>query len=140
MNWIAAALISSILWGLNYALGERLMKTLNISTLVLLYSFSNFLFAIVYNLYTKKIFSDIKVIHLNIAGILLGFVFSGIFANLLTYFATKEKNASLAGLIEICYPVFTAIIAYLLFGEKQLSSSSMIGAVFIFTGIILIAR
>lgn len=49
-----------------------------------------------------------------------------------------NKNATLAGLIEISYPVFIILFAYLLFKENQLSISAAAGGSLIFLGIFII--
>ncbi len=61
-----------------------------------------------------------------------------ILAELFIGFSIVSKNASLAGLIEISYPIFTALFAYVLFKESQLDTATMIGGVLIFSGVVTI--
>jgi drug/metabolite transporter (DMT)-like permease len=49
--------------------------------------------------------------------------------------SVKAKNATLAGLIEICYPVFIAIFSFILFKESHVTSSVLVGGLLIFAGI-----
>lgn len=48
------------------------------------------------------------------------------------------KNATLAALIEISYPVFVVLFAWILFGEYHLTPRVMLGAGLIITGVLLI--
>ena len=59
-------------------------------------------------------------------------------ANGLSYLAIRHKNASLVAFIEIAYPLFTLIFAYLLFREFQLTAISMVGALLILVGVIVL--
>ena len=53
-------------------------------------------------------------------------------------YSIQGKNATLAGLIEISYPLFIALFAYFLFGEMQIGVASALGGVLIFAGVALI--
>lgn len=61
-----------------------------------------------------------------------------VMANLISYYAISSKNATMASLIEISYPVFTAFFAFAIFKEIQFNITSLIGAFFIFAGVILV--
>jgi drug/metabolite transporter (DMT)-like permease len=50
-------------------------------------------------------------------------------------YSIQGKNATLAGLIEITYPLFIALFAYFAFGEAQLSLASALGGTLIFAGV-----
>jgi drug/metabolite transporter (DMT)-like permease len=52
--------------------------------------------------------------------------------------AIGEKNATLASLIEISYPVFVAIFAWLFFRETQFNLAAILGGVMIIGGIAVI--
>lgn len=61
-----------------------------------------------------------------------------IFAELCIGFSITAKNATLAGLIEISYPIFIALFSYLLFKDNQLTPGSIAGALLIFSGIFVV--
>jgi len=50
----------------------------------------------------------------------------------------RGRNATLASLIEISYPAFVAIFAWLLFREWQLNAGVLAGAALVFAGTALI--
>jgi drug/metabolite transporter (DMT)-like permease len=56
----------------------------------------------------------------------------------LIYYAISLKNATAVNLIEISYPVFTLIFAYIIMKEVQINVSTLIGGLMIFFGIGLI--
>jgi drug/metabolite transporter (DMT)-like permease len=60
-----------------------------------------------------------------------------ILAELAIGFSITEKNATLAGLIEISYPIFIAIFAYFILKEK-VSLTTIIGGILIFVGVFVI--
>jgi drug/metabolite transporter (DMT)-like permease len=60
-------------------------------------------------------------------------------ANAFSYLAIREKNASLVALLEISYPLFTILFAYLLFREFQLTTASTFGAILMLGGAALLA-
>jgi drug/metabolite transporter (DMT)-like permease len=57
---------------------------------------------------------------------------------LLLFLAIGGKNATLASLIEITYPVFVALFAFVLFREVHLTASVLVGAGLVFAGVFLI--
>jgi len=61
-------------------------------------------------------------------------------ANLLSFLAIQNKNATLASLIEISYPFFVAFFAWLLFRDAQLSWPTALGGFLILAGIAIIYR
>src|SRR5690606_32944924 len=58
---------------------------------------------------------------------------------LLVYIAIQMKNASLVGLIEITYPLFTLLFAYLLFRDVQITPWTAAGGMLILSGVAIIA-
>jgi drug/metabolite transporter (DMT)-like permease len=50
----------------------------------------------------------------------------------------RGRNATLASLIEISYPAFVAVFAWLLFREWQLNAGVLLGALLVFAGCTLI--
>mgnify|MGYP006780270973 CR=1 FL=1 len=56
----------------------------------------------------------------------------------LLYMAVRGRNATLASLIEISYPAFVAVFAWLLFREWQLNSGVLLGALLVVAGSTLI--
>jgi drug/metabolite transporter (DMT)-like permease len=67
-------------------------------------------------------------------------ILCGLAGGLLSYLAIQQKNASLAAFVEICYPLFVVLFAYLFFHEVQLSPRQAVGAALIFAGLLFVGR
>ena len=52
----------------------------------------------------------------------------------------EAKNATVASLIEVTYPLFTAFFAWALFRQTTLNAATIIGGLFIFAGVLIVAR
>jgi len=70
--------------------------------------------------------------------LLLGGIATAILADVFIALSITNKNATLAGLVEISYPIFIALFAYLLFKQTQLNTATIIGGILIFTGVFII--
>lgn len=137
-RWVLAACLGAVFWGLNYALSGKLVRTHHVVSILFLYTAAE---AIVFGLYASVagiLASDVQSMTRREWITFAVFALCGVLAHLCSYFATQEKNATLAGLLESTYPIFTAIAAYLLFGETQFSKRSVLGALLIFAGILLV--
>ncbi len=53
-------------------------------------------------------------------------------------YSISLKNATMANIIEISYPVFTFFFAWLLFRDVQLNTAAALGGLLIFSGIAVI--
>ena len=138
--WALLAISASAVWGLTYVLGEQIYKKISVITSLSLATFiSGFvMLAVAYATgYLKKDFitltTDRRILGLSIAEAICLML-----AELLIGFSIANKNATLAGLIEISYPLFIAIFAYLIFKESQVTFSTIIGGLLIFSGVFVI--
>lgn len=68
---------------------------------------------------------------------MIGAIVVMLIAELFIGFSITAKSATLAGLIEISYPIFIALFSYLLF-KSQVSTSTIIGGIIVFAGIFVI--
>jgi drug/metabolite transporter (DMT)-like permease len=139
--WLTYAIAAAILWGLDYSFTEKIFKD-KISPLTLLAAqmlVAPLIFLIVgiKPHLRKEISMIISTPSLLFITILIIVTITA--ANFLMYLAIHDKNATLAGLIELCYPVFTAIFTLVLFKENHLNLSIVIGAILIFTGAAIIS-
>ena len=57
---------------------------------------------------------------------------------LLIYMAIGEKNATLASLIEISYPFFVAVFAWLFFRETHFNLATLLGGLMILGGVAVV--
>ncbi len=138
--WIIFALGASILWGLTYVLNDHVYKKISVVsslTIGLLIS-GVILFIVAVSTGVLKrdvnaIFSSNKLLYLVIAQTAI-FILAELFIGL----SIAGKNATLAGLIEISYPIFIAIFAYFLYKENQVNLGTLIGGILIFSGVAVV--
>ena len=137
--WIIFALGASIFWGITYALNEEIYKKISVSTYLAIASLFIFITTLFISYFSDTLKSDL----LSIASSkrLLLYVGLGIVgliaAELLIGSSIHAKNATLAGLIEISYPLFIALFSYIFF-KHSITIPTIVGGVIIFAGIFVI--
>ncbi len=139
--WFFYALGASILWGIGYVLSEKLLKSgftpafMMLSSGVITLPF--YLLLVVYLGQLQGglglLFSDKNNL---ILMCLVGFTVVG--GNFLIFMSIYEKNATMASIIEITYPLFTCLFAWLILRQVQIGWQTAIGGLFILAGIIII--
>lgn len=137
MTWFFYALASAVLWGLSYALYEQLVKTISAASAMLYTGLGGFAIYALWASFNKSLLPDWQVIR---AGgfelkTILALIFINSLANLLMIFSLQQKNATLAGMIEITYPLFTALFAWVLFRQMQFTAGAVLGFLLIASGI-----
>ena len=138
--WIIFALSASILWGLSYVLFEQIYKKISVATSLWIVCLIMFFAMLFLSVFSGKIKPDLQAIFQSkkLMWLLAGGVATAIAADLCIAFSITNKNATLAGLIEISYPLFIALFAYLLFKESQLTTATIVGGVLVFSGSFII--
>lgn len=138
--WLLLALGASLLWGLNYVIAEKAMLRIAPLTLMALELVFAALAATVLALATGSLRSDTTLLaHDRTAMMLVGAsVLAFTAANTAIFFSIATKNATLAGLVEISYPLFITLFTWLLFRESHLNSAVVTGAVLIAAGVMVI--
>ena len=138
MAWFFYALGSAALWGYSYALSDKVMRYgIKPIFLMCLTGIFYLIFSIVIAHFSGHLKSGMQLINsdksilFEILILAACYVIGAYFINM----AIHLKNASLANLIEISYPIFTIIFAYFLMKEVQINLSTMIGGLLIFSGI-----
>ncbi|MCD8562761.1 MAG: EamA family transporter [Alphaproteobacteria bacterium] len=141
MNWILYALSASVLWGFGYAFSERIIKNdLPTSFFVLTQGVIGVVIYLGLSLYMGTLRTGIETLQANPKLILslVAVASSTMLGVFLIYMAILHKNASMANLIEITYPLFTMFFAWLLFRDVQINWSTALGGLLIFCGVGLI--
>lgn len=142
MAWFYAALASAIIWGFSYALGEKILKGSAITPAFLMtitgiiYAAGSIALAMALGQFKtgwNAVLADHKLFF-NILIVAVSYVIGA----WLIYLSISLKDATLANLIEVSYPIFTAIFAYILYRESQLNYWTGMGGVLILAGIALI--
>ncbi|HEX2752406.1 MAG TPA: DMT family transporter [Alphaproteobacteria bacterium] len=135
--WIVYAISAAVLWGLSYTMTEQVMKKLSAMSVMFFCSLGGALFALTAGLLLGSFKRDWQIIktaglELKLLGACVAVV---IVANVFILLSIKAKNATMAGMIEITYPLFTAIFAWVLFKEAQMTTGTLIGFMLIVVGV-----
>jgi drug/metabolite transporter (DMT)-like permease len=139
--WLIYAIAASLCWGMSYAASTPIMKK-GFSPLVFFFGYSLFgLLGATAALLTSGRFSSALRLEGMDRGDYGWFLFSvggSAFGAYLTYAAMSAKNPTLASLIEISYPLFVVLFAWLFFREMQLNAMTMIGGALVLAGVAVI--
>jgi len=136
--WYLPAILAALVWGLHYPLIENALRHVSLTTVVLLTAVPMALVAL---LFPTRLAADWRAVMALPAGgrLLIGAIaLTSLAGTVLLYLAVRGRNATLASLIEISYPAFVAIFAWLLFREWQLNAGVLAGAALVFAGTALI--
>jgi drug/metabolite transporter (DMT)-like permease len=140
MSWFLLAVLASLLWGVCYSIDERLFKEISVPTaLAINHLFAGILFGI-WTWHDGSMRTTIQTVTSSAwaAKLLISAVLINTTAGFFICRSIADKNASLASLIEISYPIFTVLFSYLLFRENNLTWATAMGGMLIFAGIYLI--
>lgn len=135
--WLLYATFASVFWGITYSLNEQLYKHISIfSSFVLISALSTVAFTII-ALANGTFQKDMSTLASNNLALILivssasAFILAEVFIGL----SITGKNATLAGLIEISYPIFIILFSYLIFRESHLNLGTLLGGALVFFGI-----
>lgn len=137
-GWVVLGLAAGSGWGMSYLLYEKFLLKLPIS-LVMAMAGSVSLTVFGFVALFKGHFAELKNVA-NSAGLIwafIGVMVLNITANASILTAVHMSNASRAAFLEISYPLFTLLFAYLIFKEMQLSPLGMVGGGLIMLGVLV---
>ena len=137
--WVFLAISASLFWGLSYVLNEEIYKRISVYTAICVLSLASFLITLGLAAFNGNLKSDLVAIGSSktLAFYLLGGIFALLLAELCIGFSIVAKNATVAGLIEVSYPLFIALFSYFLF-KHQITMPTVIGGMVIFLGIFIV--
>lgn len=139
--WFVYALSAAVIWGVSYAAsGRAIERGIPPILFFTLYAGVATLMGVGSLLVTGKfgqLFHIRRTIGDDWVWLLIAVITSGVGA-LLIYLAIGEKNATLASLIEISYPLFVAFFAWAFFREVQFNGMTIVGAVLILGGVAVV--
>ena len=132
--WYVTALAAALVWGIHYPLVDFALKRVSVfsvlllSVLPVLLLMPVFLRDLARDLDTVRALPGAEQAMIAVIGLtsLLGAV--------LLYLSIAGKNATLASLIEITYPVFVAFFAYVMFRHIHLNASVIVGGLLVIAG------
>jgi len=136
--WFFCALGTAVMWGFGYALSEKVMKdSFHPLFLMVVTGFLYLGLSLIAAYCTNNLKGGFQEIVNNPPSLisLLLVSLSVVIGSFLIYYAISLKNATMVNLIEITYPVFTLIFAYIIMKEVQITPATMFGGLLIFAGI-----
>jgi len=138
--WIIFSVLAAITWGFDYAFAGQVTKKISVTSFLAIQLFFAFLLTAIVAAFSGHLKKDLLVV--NSTRQLLAYMIFGIIAftagNLFILGSIQAKSATLAGMVEISYPLFIALFSYLLFKENQLNAATIFGGVLIFLCVFVI--
>lgn len=136
--WFLMAIGAAIAWGIGYNLDAQLMKAgispvflMIVHIVVMLPLYIYYAFAVGEpGKELKIILSDKRLILIAVTGSMT--ILGGSF---LILSSISEKNATVSSMIEISYPFFVALFAWLVFRENHINAWTALGGLLIFCGV-----
>lgn len=139
--WLYYALAASTIWGINYVFAEKLLeKGFPISLLMALESALAFPIFLGLSYMKNEATSGFTMLKQDPQTLwLLGAVIVAFLsANFFVFSSIQAKNATLAGLIEITFPIFVILFTWLFFKEVHLNLYSAAGGLLVMLGVAII--
>lgn len=136
--WYLAALGAAVVWGIHYPLIAHAMKHVSLPTVLVLSVLPLFVLG---PFFYRPVLADLHSLGELGWGVrvpILVLSVTSLLGTVLLYIAVGGKNATLAAMIEISYPVFVALFSWLLFREMQINASVLAGALLVFAGVAII--
>jgi drug/metabolite transporter (DMT)-like permease len=133
--WYVTALGAALVWGIHYPLVDHALKRISPVSVLLLTALPVLLVAPFFH---RAIAADYAVwsgMEAGAKGTVLALALTSLIGSVLLFLSISGKNATLASLIEISYPVFVAVFAFVLFREIQISRSVVVGGLLVFAGV-----
>ncbi len=132
--WYVAALGAAVTWGVYYPLVDMAFTRISLYSVILLSMIPVFL---VMPLFMRTLSNDIetvKALPSSEQWVILSLGLIGLFGEVMVYLAITGKNATLASLIEMTYPLFVVLFAWLFYRQMHVTVSVFIGGLMILVG------
>lgn len=137
MSWIILAICAAMFWGISYALVGELLKSFTMPFILLVSAVSVATYSLVAGLFMGGFSQDVQTARKMEAatGYLLASGIITICAQFFILNSIKAKNATMAAMVEVTYPVFTALFIWAFFREAQLTAGTAFGGLLILAGV-----
>lgn len=126
------------MWGFGYALSEKVMKdSFHPLFIMVVTGFLYLTLSLAAAAFTNNLKHELNTVLNNPSSLIsvLLVSLSVVIGSFLILYAISLKNATMVNLIEITYPVFTLIFAYIIMKEVQITPATLFGGLLIFAGI-----
>lgn len=137
--WYLAALGAAVIWGIHYPLIGNALRTVS-PVSVLLLSVAPIVLIVPW--FHREILADCRALlalDWSSRAAILSIAATSTLATVLLLLSIGSKNATLASLVEISYPLFVALFTFVIFRENHMTASALAGGALILAGVALIA-
>lgn len=138
LPWYVAALGAAVVWGIHYPLLDYALKRISLVSVLFLTAVPIALLAPFFYKTLAADYQAFRELAWRAQAPILALTVTTVAGAVLLLLSIAGKNATFASLIEISYPVFVVLFAWLLFREVHLSASVVAGGVLVFAGVALI--
>ena len=132
--WYLTALAAALVWGIHYPLVDFALKRVSIFSVLLLSVLPILLLMPVFLRDLARDLDAVRALPGSEQGMIAAIGLTSLLGAVLLYLSIAGKNATLASVIEITYPVFVAVFAYVIFRQVHLNASVVIGGLMVMTG------
>lgn len=138
LPWYMTALGAAMIWGLHYPLVDSALKRLSPIGVLMLTAIPILLVSALFYRHLAADYQAIKGMDWGSRLLVIALSVTSIVGSLLLYMSIGSRNATLASVIEISYPLFVVLFSYLLFRQAHLNASVLAGGALVFAGVTLI--
>ena len=138
LPWYVSAIGAALIWGVHYPLIDHALKKISLFSVLALTIIPILLLV---PFFASDISQDLRTFNslpTNDRLLILAIGITSTLASVLLFMSIDTKNATLASLIEITYPIFVVFFAWLLFRHVHVNMSVVIGGLLIMSGATLI--
>ncbi|BAV32998.1 membrane protein [Sulfuricaulis limicola] len=136
--WYVTALGAALVWGVHYPLVDHALKKLSLVSVLLLTALPIVVLGLFFHRTLAADYAVWTTLGTGTRARVLALALTSLLGSVLLFLSIAGKNATLASLIEISYPVFVALFAWLLFREIHINPSVIIGGLLVFAGVVMI--
>ena len=132
--WYVTALAAALIWGIHYPLVDFALKRISVFSVLLLTVVPVLLLTPLFLRDVVQDLNSVRSLPVTEQGTIAAIALTSLLGAVLLYLSIAGKNATLASLIEITYPVFVVFFSYILFRQLHLNASVIVGGLMVIMG------
>ncbi len=139
-TWVIVALAGAVLWGIDYAIAEKVLQKMSVPTFIGTHLLFGFVAVGLYALWSGRVYRDYVTIlaHKSLMVWFLIGISAFVIGNVLICLVIQHQDATLGSLVEISYPLFVILFSWIFFRTSHLSWSVLLGGALIVSGVFVI--
>ena len=132
--WYVTALGAALIWGVHYPLVDFALKRISVFSVLLLAVLPVLLLMPVFLRDVAHDLDTVRALPFRHQAMIAAIGITSLLGAVLLYISIEGKNATLASLIEITYPVFVVFFSYVMFRHVHLNASVIVGGLLVMAG------